>query len=201
MKRVIASVLLLSLSCPAFADGLLPEKPAVVQPVAAPSIPASVHVDRRIDVTKSAVPLHSRLAKTYSAYTYTISNNSDSAVELMHGEIVNGVSGQGAALGAEKSSAAAVGSVLVGGAALIFVTFGISFLAGLFAAPVIYATNNHANKKTISEGLGYPNQCPTGVISHGETLAFNALAPIGQAPQLKLSFRNTDTNELFSVTR
>lgn len=201
MKRVIASLVLLSLTCPAFADGLLPEKPAVVQPVAAPSIPASVYVDRRIDVTKNSVPLHSRLAKTYSGYTYTIANNSDSTLELIHGEVTNGVNGQGAALGAEKSSAAAIGSVLGGGFVLGFVTLGISFLASLIASPVIYAANNHGNKKAIQEGMGFPGQVPTGVLSHGDTLNLNVLAPISQAPQLKLSFRNTATNELFSITR
>jgi hypothetical protein len=56
-------------------------------------------------------------------------------LELLHAEIVNGMNGQGAALGVQKSSAAAVGGTIGDGLVSGLVTFGITFLVALVASP------------------------------------------------------------------
>jgi DNA-directed RNA polymerase subunit H (RpoH/RPB5) len=208
-KSIIASsVAVLMLLNPAlvFADGLLPEKQLVSQEQnkaldAATKIESPKTELPRIDVSKTIIQLHSRLKKTYTGYKYVISNNSTDQLELLHAEVINGMNGQGAALGAQRSSAAAIGSVLGGGLVLGFVTLGITFLVSLVATPFIYAINHHGNTKTIEEGMGYSNQVPTGVMNTGDSLEFNTLAPISQTPQVKMTFRDLRTNEIFSVTR
>lgn len=210
MKQIIALSVLVSLVGPsAFADGLLPQKtaPAVTQvetkteTIEAPKQAQVVKNHIQIDATKSQIQLHSRLRKQYTGYAYTISNNTPDQLELMHAEIVNGMNGQGAALGVQKSSAAAIGSVLGGGLVLGIVTFGISFLAGLVATPFIYGINAHKNNKAIAEGMPYSNQVPTGIIPAGDSIQFNTLTPLNQTPQVKMTFRNSVTNEIFAVTR
>jgi hypothetical protein len=157
--------------------------------------------DYQIDAIKSPVPLNSRIGKAYSGYTFVVSNNSKEAVELLHAEIMNGVSGQSAALGAQQSSAAAIGATIGGGFLLGIVTFGITFLASLLATPFIYGANHHANTKATAEGVKFPNQVPTGIINPGENIQFACLTPIGQNPQVKMTFRNIANNELFSITK
>ncbi len=215
----------------AFADGLLPPKEAPkaaeaamqeVKPEAvpvkaaaeiAPATPETVKVDKpvqtakavrvvpQIDATKSLIQLHSRLRKEFTAYAYTVSNNTGGEIELLHAEIVNGMNGQGAALGVQKSSAGAIGALIGGGLLLGIVTFGITFLAGLLASPIVYAVNHHGNHKAIAEGMPYSNQVPTGVMADGDSIQFTTLTPLNQNPQVKMTFRNLATNEIFSVTK
>lgn len=154
-----------------------------------------------IEVSYTAIPLKSRLKKKYAGYKVTITNHSEEQLELMNGEIVNGVNGQGAALGSQKSSAAAIGALLGTGLATGFFTLGITTLTSLVASPVVYAGYKHANNKVNGEGAHYGNQVSLGVIAPGETITVPALIPISQKPELKLTLRQTKNNELFTVSK
>ena len=211
MTRVLAFLVTLSMFNVVYADGLLPPKalpvsdikteantPAVTMPIQQGQI---IKESPRIEATKSQIQLHSRLRKQYTGYAYTVSNNTGEQLELLHAEIVNGMNGQGAALGVQKSSAAAIGGTIGGGLVLGLVTFGITFLVALVASPVIYAVNHHANTKAIAEGMPYSNQVPSGILGAGEVIQFNTLTPLNQTPQVKMTFRNLATNEIFSVTK
>ncbi len=177
-----------------------PSKPD--EPAAAVPVQGSVKVTApQVDITQSTVELHSRLRKTYTGYAFVISNNSQVPIELLHGEVINGVNGQGAALGAQKSSAAAIGTTIGTGVVTGFLTLGISTAASLVASPIIYGANKHKNTKTIGEGVGFSNQVPIGALNPGDNAKFSTLVPISQKPQLKVTFKEISSNEIFSVSK
>ena len=154
-----------------------------------------------IEVTKSQIPLNSRLKKEYAGYSYTITSQYPGQLDLLVGNVPNGINGQVAYMSVEKSSAAAIGSTIGGGFVLGFVTLGISFLAALIATPFIYFSNNSANNKAKIEGLRFSNQIPTGSLNTGDTLSFTTLIPISQIPALKLQFREVQTSELYTINK
>jgi hypothetical protein len=79
-------------------------------------------------------------------------------------------------------------------------------LTGLLLFPVglliiglpILTSINRGNSKAELEAMSYTNQVPTIDIKHGDSLTFNALVPLGQAPQINLSFKDTKTGLRFS---
>jgi hypothetical protein len=155
----------------------------------------------QIDITYISVPLNSRLKKSYTGYTVNVANASKTPVEIMNGDVINGVNGQGAALGAQKSSAAAIGTTLGTGLVTGIFTFGISTAASLIASPFIYGANSHKNNRAIAEGSQYGNQVTYGVLNPGDSLKINTLVPVSQKPQVKLSFKNIETGEIFTISK
>jgi len=154
-----------------------------------------------IDVTKNEIPLNSRLRKVYKGYKYTITSKYPNTLDLIAGSANNGINGQQGYLNVEKSSAAAIGSVLGGGLVLGIVSFGITFVVALVATPFIYASNNHGNNKARNEGLGFSNQIPTGTLNLGDSISFTTLIPLIEQPQIKLQFRDIKTSQIYSMSR
>ncbi len=201
MKKLFSFLLSLIISglfpCFAYAD---------VQSVSTQSntdsaVLSDINPIENIEVTKNLIPLHSRLNKVYSGYQYTITNKNPFEIDILSGQITDGITGQMGYLNVEKSSAAAIGATIGGGFVLGFVSLGITFLVALVSTPFIYAGNHAANKKARNESLAYPNQVEIGILNSGESINVNTLVPIGQMSKLKLTFREFKTKEIYSLTK
>jgi hypothetical protein len=157
--------------------------------------------DIPIKVTKSPILLRSRLNNSYQGYELVIENLGTTPIEIINAQTLGGTAGQEGYLMVEKSATAAITGVMVGGGVLALVTFGISLIVSSVASPIIFASNNAANRKARKESLKYTNALPLGLVNVGESTQFATLIPTGQTPQLKITFKDTVTNELHSITR
>ncbi len=201
MKRVLSLLLSLIISglfpCFAFAD----IQQVTTQSNQDPIVTTNINPIENIDVVRNQMPLHSRLSKVYTGYQYTVTNKNPFEIDILSGQITDGINGQMGYLNVEKSSAAAIGATIGGGFVLGIVSLGITFLVALIATPFIYAGNHAANKKARNESLAYPNQVEIGMLNSGESININTLVPIGQNPKLKLTFREFKTKEIYSLTK
>lgn len=158
--------------------------------------------DEMVQVTKNKIPLASnRLRKQYQGYKISIQNSGKNPIDLINANLSGATSGNEAYLMVEKSTGALIGGLLAGGFVLSIVTFGITFLLALLAWPIIGGVNHHKNKKALRESLKYTDDVPLGTVNVGESLAFETLVPSGKSAQIKLTFRDTVTKELYSVTK
>ncbi len=179
-----------------YADGLLPDKQAIItpqitniptQPTAAPSstVQAQVTVspDQLIEVTSTSIPLQSKLQKTYQAYKLTLSSQYPGTLHLQSASINNGQNGT-LAYELIKSGMTPVYLTLLMGLAG-FVVIGV---------PMLCVKNSH-NQKSHTEALPYTNQIPLTDLSHGQTLQFDALVPLGQKPDVSLNFQDRQSGQ------
>ncbi len=178
------------------------EKPAELPVAPAKTMPAAeLPIEALIEITKNTIPLNSRLRKTYSGYALKVMNKSQVPLDVMGGEVMNGINGQSAYLATEKTSAAAIGATLGTGLVLGIVSFGITFLVALLASPFIYAGTHVGNNRAKSEGTGFTNQVSLGQVNPGDSFTVTTLMPVGQSPQLKLMLRNQHTGQFITVMR
>ena len=70
-------------------------------------------------------------------------------------------------------------------------SFGIAWLAGAVATPIIWIVNDSRRNKARKESLPYTSIVNLGFITSGSTLTVYTLVPIGTAPQLKLDFQDS----------
>jgi len=183
-KSFIASSIIFSmLGTPVFADGLLTQKQA--EPVqaqvtvqATPQITEEQASDM-VDITKMPMPLSSKLKKKYNAYKITLRNDYPNTLKLQNTSITNGLPGIVAYSNVETTKAWALTGLLL---------FPIGLL--IIGLPVLTSINK-GNSKAETEAMGYTNQVPAIDIRHGDIFTFNALVPLGQTPQISLSFKDS----------
>ncbi len=175
-----------------YADGLLPQKAeslttpsttTVVVPNQPIPAPVTVSPEQLIEVTSTSIPLHSKLQKTYQAYKLTLNSQYPGTLHLQSASINNGQNGT-LAYELIKSSMTPVYLTLLLGLAG-FVVIGV---------PMLCVKNSH-NQKSHTEALPYTNQIPLTDLSHGQTLQFDALVPLGQKPDVSLNFQDRQSGQ------
>jgi len=189
-----------------YADGILPNKTIVPQPqiittntptTATPSIQAAVTTNPSpnitaeqaqdlIQITQSAIPLSSKLQKSFEAYRVTVQNNYPGPLFLQSAAVNNAQSGAMAAELVKASMSPVYMTLLLGGAGFI-----------LIGVPMLIIKSGH-NEKARQEALPYTNQIPLMEMTQGQMISFNVLVPLGQKPDVSLNFRDRQNNLLIS---
>lgn len=178
MKKIISSLLiLLNISLPVFA------------------------ITDKLSVTSNQSPLNSDLKKKYSAYEYTIVNNSPVQINVVNAQIVNGVDGNVAYNVAEQSVGSAVGVTWAIAGPIGLFTLGLGWIVGLIATPIVWVVYKNKDDKTRTESIAYTNMVPLGYISSGENVTVKTLVPVGSRPQLKLTIQDEKTKQLHSLVK
>jgi hypothetical protein len=186
MKRLIALSLLLSISSSAFAD-VVPSAPSSITATATTQQSSQQPLtedsaSELVSIEKTPILLSSHLKRRYAGYKVTLTSHYPDDLNIRSASIQNGVTGVSAA----ESTSTSWGNIF----------WGLPlWLLGMGIAAVVISGKNH---KAETEGFQFSNEIPTASLNKGETLAFNALVPIGQSPQIKIHFKDTKTGLQFS---
>lgn len=201
---------LVPLHLTAQADGLLPPKlpseaatsvtteqtapnPSATQPAASlaativqPPVLSETDAQGLIQVITAPIPLNSRLQRTYQGYRMTVQSDYPGLLHVQSASINNGQNGT-LAFETVRSSMTPVYMTLLMGLAG-FVLIGVPMLI----------VKNHHNEKTRMEALPFTNQIPLLDLAKGQSLHFDALVPLGQKPDISLSFTDRKSGLLFT---
>jgi hypothetical protein len=150
-----------------------------------------------LDVQKISVPLNSRLKKDFAGYEYKITNNFNESINIVNAQINNGQDGNTAYMRSESEGAIGITWAIAGPVGLF--TFGIGWIAGIVATPIVWVVQNNKNKKARTESVAYNNTVPIGILNPSESLSVKTLVPIGSQPQLKLTIMD-NKKELHVIT-
>lgn len=156
-------------------------------------------LSKQITITKSQLPLSSKLKKEYNAYKYDIVNNSNQEIYIVNAQIVNGVNGNIASNAVDHGSG--VGYVWAFCGPIGLITLGIGWAVGLAATPIVWSISSSRNKKAKIEGMAYSNIVDLGYLSKGESTSVQTLVPIGTQPQIRLTIQGQDSRDLIMVNR
>lgn len=159
----------------------------------------SVAYANDIQIDLQNVPLSSRLKGDYMGYKFTIMNKSNSTVEVVNAQIINGQDGSMAARMVADGSGVGPMWAIMGPAGLF--TFGIAWLVGIVATPILFVTDNSRNKKAKKEGQSFNNIVDLGPLLAGNTIELQTLVPIGTKPQLKLTYKLPNSSNLLMISR
>lgn len=153
--------------------------------------------EKDVQVSLTQVPLNSRLKKQYNAYRYTITNNSNQDVSLVNAQINNAVSGNIAYQAVDNGHPIGTTWAICGPLGLV--TFGLGWVAGIVATPIVWLTSEKDLKKAQVESVSYPNIVNIGTIQKGEVVTTDFLVPIGTKPQIRLTVQPEKSKELVNI--
>jgi len=139
-----------------------------------------------IQITSASIPLSSKLQKSYEAYRITVQSDYPTLIKLQSGAINNAQSGNMAFEMARSGMTPVYCTLLLGLAGFV-----------LIGVPMLIIRNGH-NEKSRQEALHYTNQIPLLELVKGQTLNFDALVPLGQKPDISLTFKDPHSGLLFS---
>lgn len=150
-----------------------------------------------VQVNLSQVPLSSKLKKSYNGYKYVITNTSNQNLDIVNAQILNAVNGSVAYQ--DVSDGHPIGTTWAIAGPVGLFTFGIGWLAGIVATPIVWIVSDSKNKKAQRESIAYPNIINLGVLTKGDSIEADFLVPIGAKPQLKMIVQQEKTKELVHV--
>lgn len=155
--------------------------------------PPPVSPAQFVQVTQSSIPLEGRLKGKFSGFKFTLKNLSDGNIEIMKGEIVNGVDGATAYRKTDNSRSR-------------------GFLAGLASMPLSYVPYGGYGSSAVSTSAGYAGAAsdeqtdqasmgktkffPSGMVIPTDEISIEGLVPLNEKPEIKIIFRDLKTNEV-----
>jgi hypothetical protein len=129
-----------------------------------------------IDVIKTVIPVNSKyLSKQYSGYKITLTSRYPNALNILGGQIIDGISGQQGYMNVE-----------------------IDCSVDTCWLPLLVYKEN---KKAKIESYKYSNQIPAGFLNSGDSFDIFTLVPIGSNPQIKMNFVDVTNNDYFTISR
>ncbi len=144
--------------------------------------------------------LKSRLKKEYVGYSYKITNNSKSTINIVNAQIVNGIDGNNAYSTVSTKGGKSVGILwAVCGPAGVF-SLGVGWLVGIIATPIVLIVGNKKDKRTKKESTKYTNTILSSELTPGESVNAMTLIPKDAKPQLNISIYDKRSKEYQSFT-
>lgn len=162
-----------------------------------------------LSATQVSAELKGSLSKKYHAFTYTLKNTHQAHIEILQGEVVNGVD---ETVVAAQELQERNQKNKIGGALLRGVAGGLSFIpyagvAGVYAGMAAnHATSAAANvmdaagnNSVVATQGRFIRKFNTVVISPNQTYSFTTLVPKSEKPQFKLVFKDLKSNEIYDI--
>jgi hypothetical protein len=131
--------------------------------------------------------LEKTLNRQYSAYRVVVENQGPNVVDIINGDILNGVSGQEAFLSSKRD--------VTGNAA------GWWLATGLLGAGISASKNKARNQATQAATMGYDKRLPVGPLPVGAQSELRTFVPIGANPQVRVVFKDQATGELLYANK
>ncbi len=158
----------------------------VQQPTAQQPAITETDAPNSIQIITSPLPLESLLQRTYQGYRMTIQSDYPGILHVQSASINNGQNGTMAFETVRSSMTLVYATLFLGLAGFV-----------LIGVPVLLV-KNHCNDKLRVEALPFTNQIPLLDLAKGQTLHFDALVPLGQKPDISLSFLDRKSGLLFT---
>lgn len=149
----------------------------------------------------------------YQGVKYSLKNTQGNHIQLLQAEVVNGIDEAVVAqeeLQKSNTRRRVAGGLLRGLSAVPFVGgFGYASVGAYQAAAIgshvaVAAANtlDAASTQTMASIEGrFVRNLPTIVINPNEVFSFQTLVPPGVTPQIKLVFKNLETNQIFDLVQ
>lgn len=161
--------------------------------------PCFAFVSSDLKITSTQVPLSTQLKKYYTGHEYVIENKSNSTINVVNAQIVNGYDGNIAFTTTMNNEPSAMARTWIIAGPIGLFTLGIGWVLGLLATPVVAIVSSKNKKKTQTESIPYSNMVALGELNTGDSTTVSTLVPIGSKPQLKLTIQDVKTKQLHSV--
>lgn len=152
-----------------------------------------------IDITLNQVPLTTQLAKYYNGYEYSLTNKSNTKINIINAQIINGHDGNFAYTNTMNNEPSAMARTWIIAGPVGLFTLGIGWIIGLLATPVVAVVSGKNKKKTQTESIAFSNLIQLNELNAGESTMVSTLVPIGSKPQLKLTIQDEKNKQLYSV--
>ena len=161
--------------------------------------PCFAFTSNDLKITSSQRPLSTQLKKYYNGYEYVIENKSNSRINIVNAQIINGYDGNIAYTTTMNNEPSAMGRTWIIAGPVGLFTLGAGWVIGLLATPVVAIVSSKNKKKTQTESIPYSNMVTLGELNSGDSTIVSTLVPIGSKPQLKLTIQDMKTRQLHSV--
>lgn len=168
------------------------------QSQASQPVQASLTADSYVQVSQVPIPVEGRLKKKFQGLKITLKNRQGNYIEVIRGDIVNGVDGQTAYQQTDNSQARGFWSSLAT-APLNYVPYG-----GYGSSAVSTAANyggSVSDQNTSNSAYNKVKSFPNGVLSPNDEISIYTLVPVNERPQVKIIFRDLKSNEMFTFTQ
>lgn len=184
---------------PAKPQGVAPDPyTGMIQTTQTPTQQPQVMPEAFFQVTQTPEPLSGSLKNKYQAMRITVKNTQMMPLEVLSGEVINGVDSQVASREANANSQSR-------GAARNIFTMGLGYIpyagygSGAVSAAGNYADANQREAYQAST-IDKTKVIPHAVLNPNEIVSIVALVPKNQRAIVKLTFRDLRTNETFTVS-
>ncbi len=161
--------------------------------------PCFAFVNSDLKISSTQVPLSTQLKKYYTGHEYVIENKSNTTINIVNAQIVNGYDGNIAYTTTMNNEPSAMARTWIIAGPIGLFTLGIGWVVGLLATPVVAIVSNKNKKKTQTESIPYSNMVALGELNSGDLTTVSTLVPIGSKPQLKLTIQDKKTKQLHAV--
>lgn len=158
----------------------------------------SAYPEAYLQVTQTVEPLAGSLKNKYQALRITVRNTQPRPLELLSGQVLNGIDSAVAARESAAASQSARSARSMFSSGLGYIPYfgngasAINAAASYGDARDIEDEQNNAASKT--------KVLPQGVISPNGRLSIVTLVPINQRAVVRMTFRDLKTNETYTVT-
>ena len=164
------------------------------------SAPCFAFTKNELNIVVAQSQLSTLLKNYYIGYEYTIANQSKTKINIVNAQIVNGYDGNIAYTTTMNNEPSAMARTWIIAGPVGLFTFGIGWIVGLVATPVVAIVSNKNKKQTQIESIPYSNIITLGELNSGESTTVSTLVPIGSKPQLKLTIQDEKTKQLYSIS-
>ena len=152
-----------------------------------------------LKITSTQVPLSTQLKKYYTGHEYIIENKSNSTINIVNAQIINGYDGNIAYTTTMNNEPSAMARTWIIAGPVGLFTLGIGWAVGLLATPIVAIVSAKNKKKTQIESIPYSNLIALGELNSGDLTTVSTLVPIGCKPQLKLTIQDIKTRQLHAI--
>ena len=153
--------------------------------------------DSDIWINLSELTLNSKLKKEYSAYEYTITNNSNKNIKIVNAQIENAVSVNAAQQKVIAEHPIGTTWAIAGPVGLF--TIGLGWVAGAVATPIVACVSNSDKKKVSREVASYTNIINPCYIGAAESLTVKVLVPKSLEPTLTMNITPEGSSETITI--
>jgi hypothetical protein len=155
-----------------------------------PSSPASY-----IAVFQKGIPLEGRLKDKFEGIRITLRNKQANYIEVVQGEVTNGVDGQTAYQMTDNSRQRGI-LTSIATAPLGYIPY-VGYGSGAISTAASYG-GAVQDQNTANSTIQKVRAFPTGIISPNDEISINTLVPKNETPRVRVIFKDLKTNEMFT---
>ncbi|MBY0404358.1 MAG: hypothetical protein K2X66_10705 [Cyanobacteria bacterium] len=148
-----------------------------------------------IAVFQKGIPLEGRLKDKFEGIRITLRNKQANYIEVVQGEVTNGVDGQTAYQMTDNSRQRGI-LTSIATAPLGYIPY-VGYGSGAISTAASYG-GAVQDQNTANSTIQKVRAFPTGIISPNDEISINTLVPKNETPRVRVIFKDLKTNEMFT---